>query len=438
MNMKQGIDLLTKKNKDMKKLLIMLGIAMGLVACSNNNSQELKPISNGCNTKIANYLYGIEYDDYDFDLCVNTLNSYQPPIGACSEVRKGNFIGRNLDWYINCDASAIIKINANEKRYASIGMIGCLPAFDNELASSGKYNDLYEILPAFTVDGINEKGLYAGVNVTSTGETSFDQKNWEPGKWGHGASFTNQDCDTTLCVMYLVRIMLDNAASVDEAKQIIRHFNWYEPWGFPHEGETQAFHWLISDSRKSMVVEFLDNEPVFTETTDITTPSYATIMTNFTNKLMADEGLIQNHGAGYERWDILRDNYDQTGESFEGMQNLMKKVWYSIAYTTPIGSKDFWLTDFATDEFPASKIYKNQATWNNDDFTAYIKHCQDTFADKSKWHHPETTLWYTTHTSVYSICDRQLEVLVHEGFDEQKTFFHIDFNTSFVKPLEHK
>lgn len=182
------------------------------------------------NTVITDYLYGVEYDDYDFDLCIKEYDKrMHPRLGGCSEVRNGNFIGRNLDWYINTDASAIIKVNAKsgtgfgDTRYASLGVVGCSVPFSNEVASSGEWNErAYTFLPFSTTDGINEKGLYVGVNVTATGETSFDKSTWKPFAWGLGAALTNDKSDKVYSVTYLVRIVLDHASSVADAKELIK------------------------------------------------------------------------------------------------------------------------------------------------------------------------------------------------------------------------
>lgn len=87
-------------------------------------------------------------------------------------------MGRNLDWYINTNASAIIKMNHTDEHYASIGMVSCFNMFSNDIAKSGEYNDVYKYLPLKTLDGINECGLYVGENVMPTGETSFDSTSW--------------------------------------------------------------------------------------------------------------------------------------------------------------------------------------------------------------------------------------------------------------------
>lgn len=409
-----------------------------LASCGGTKSDVVPTLTdNGCNAQICDYLYAIEYDDYDFAAGVKVMEKFLPK-AACSEVRKGNFVGRNLDWYINHDATAVIKVNATEGRHASLGVVGCAAPFSNEVAASGQWTEAYNTLPFFTVDGINDQGLYIGVNVMPTGETSCDSTSWETGKWGHGAAFTRPEAKETFCVTYLVRVVLDRAASVAEAKALIDSINWYEPAGFPHEGESQSFHWLICDGSTSAVVEFLDNKLCLTETDKVSEPSYATIMTNFTNKVKDEAGLIQPSGAGYERWDVLHDNYAAAEENFEGIQELMKKVWYTQAYTKKTGDKDFWFTEFTSSEFPAYAFYGNPKAWEVEGFKTVVEDGQKLFADKANWHADSTALWYSTHTSVYNIAERKLHLITHEGLDAQKDFYTFTIDDTFNKPLEHK
>lgn len=392
---------------------------------------------NACNTPIADYLYGVEYDDYDFEACVQYFNGqYIPSDAGCSEVRKGNFVGRNLDWYINRNASALIKVNHTDDHYASIGVVGCFPQFSNDLAKSGKYDDVYKYLPFKTEDGVNECGLYVGINVMPTGETSFDVSSWETGRYGHGAHGTNPSSSKTYSVNYLPRVLLDKASSVEEAKKLIASINWTEPVNYPHDGETQSFHWLICDAGHSVVLEFMDNVPVYTETDIVDEPSYATIMTNFTNALMK-AGVMQTTGAGYERWDILHDYYDCFDESFDGMENLMKLVWYSHTYTIQTGSRYMWLTEFSSPGLPAEKLYKNTEIINIKEFREAYQDLQKQWKDRSNWYNDATSLWFTTHTSIYDLSSRTLHLLIHEGDGGMTEFYEAGLNDiHFAKPLK--
>lgn len=417
----------------MKKIsLITLALA-ALAFCSCN---EQKSIS----TKYNDWLYGVEYEDYDFEAATAAFSKYKPAAAGCSEVRKGNFIARNLDWYINRQVSGIVKVNGNGNRYASIGMAGCLPVYTIEFAQKTARDEetdtIYGIIPATTVDGINEKGLYIGVNVVPTGETSRDASKWNSGAWGLGAAFTNPDSDKTYCVTYLVRVVLDNAASVQEAIELIKSINWYEPSGFPSAGESQSFHWMVADANSNAVLEFIDNqlEVIYVEGEQTKVPSFGTIMTNFNNTLYS-EGMLQYKAAGVERYNILNANYDAAEESVEGIKELIKKVWYTQAYSKDIDSEDFWCTEYVNGDFHAEAVYGNNANIENEAFRDLIKRGQAKFNDKTNWHSDESTLWYSTHTSVYDIEKRQLNVLVHEGLDGQQEWVCVDLNSTFAKPL---
>lgn len=420
-----------------KKLLLAAFVAV-FCACSNDTESDEEVSKVRHNTKIDDYLYGVEYDDYDFDACKAYFDKqYIPANAACSEVRRGNFVGRNLDWYINKNASAIIKVNKTKEHYASIGIVGCFPQFSNDIAKSGEYNEVYKYLPFKTEDGINEHGLYVGVNVMPTGETSFDTASWKPHQFGLGAAHTNPSAKETYATNYLPRILLDRAKNIEEAKAIIDSIDWVEPEDYPHEGETQSFHWMICDKNSSVVLEFMDNKAHYTETTDLKEPGFATIMTNFTNSLM-EKGIMQINGVGYERFDVIKKNYTdykKYPDSFEGMQKLMAEVWFSKAYTQPIDSKDLWLTEFAYDDLPASSLYKNFDVLEIPELKEELQGIIEGFKNEVGWFTDECEYWFTTHTSVYNIEDRKLHVLVHEGLSGMKNYYEASLNSHFEKPL---
>lgn len=417
----------------MKNFFVVGLIAMASLAtsCTSNTPRA--------NEKIADYLYACEIDSVNFELCALASEHYRPKnAGACSEVRKGNFVGRNLDWNINKEASFIIKTNATQGRYASIGVSGCVPVISDSLGNAGGYSDLYTIVPVTTVDGINEKGLYVGVNVAPTGETSLDKSKWQNHKWGLGAAFTRPEATLTYCTTFVVRFLLDFAASVDEAKDLVESVNWFDPCGFPTPGDAQSFHWLICDEKKSAVLEFIDNKPVFLETTEVSKPSVSTIMTNFSNTLYADSTnrVIQDHGAGYERYDVLCKGYAATAPTWEGMAKLMESVWYTKCYTIKNGDPNFWLTDNYNDQYLSSKMYGNMDMWNDKGFVHYVDSLKGMFNDKSNWHTATSTLWYTVHTCIYDLAKRELHIKVSEGLDGQKDYYTCSINSTFPRPFD--
>lgn len=416
----------------MKKHHLLFTALFVLAACSNDSPE---PERHRANTQLAGNLFGIEYDDYDFDAGVAYYNRHMPhEKAACSEVRKGNFVGRNLDYYINRNASAIIKMNAGEKRFASIGVVGCSSEFTSDLAASGEFDSIYMYLPCRTTDGINENGVYIGVNIMPTGETSLDSTTWVTDEWGHSAYFTNTASDTAYCVMYLNRFVLDNARSVDHALELIESVSWYDPVDYPSKDHTQAFHWMLADEERNCILEFLDNKLVVTDAKDLKKPSSGTVMTNFTNAVH-DEGLMQISGIGYERYDILTKYYDSIPETFSGMEDLMKKVWYSHFYNIEPGSDDFWLSEFASAAMPSWLLYKNSAIWDVPAYSDAIKAAIGKWNDSSLWYVEDTPLWFTVHTSIYDLKARKLHMLPHEGRGGVRTYQDFDLNSSFDKPL---
>lgn len=404
---------------------------------------------NRCNTIISEWLYGVEYDDFDFELITDYINQqYSPaPAAACSEVRKGQFVGRNLDWYITNEATAIIKINSKDvqnapslahiadARYASIGSVGVTGSFMRDIAQSGQPNDVYAIMPVFQADGINEKGLYVGLNVAPTGETSLDPSHWRPLEWGVGAAYTNPGSPYTHCVALINRILLDHAASVDEAIEIIKAINWYEPINFPLEGMTQAFHWMIADGTKNCVLEFLDNQPNFLVTEQVSEPSFSTIMTNFSNSVY-QAGLIQNFACGYERYDEALAVYDKTPATADGMKQIMQTLWYSEGYTREQGADNFRYSDVIPDDISYLELTLHPE-WKTEnlDMIGAITDEQIRFKSRIGWHTDDCDLWYTTHTAVYDLSNRSYQIILHEGIDSPREWKTFDLSATFNKPL---
>ena len=103
------------------------------------------------------------------------------------------------------------------------------------------------------LDGLNEKGL--DMSILQLDEESTNQT--DPNK---------KDVQTTVAVRYI----LDNAASVDEALEILRGFNM-------HNVFDTAYHYAIADNTgKSVVVEYINNEMKVKENVKVVTNHYLT------------------------------------------------------------------------------------------------------------------------------------------------------------------
>lgn len=89
-----------------------------------------------------------------------------PP--ACSAIRNGNYIGRNLDWTYDQKATFVVHIPHSEERRASVNLCGGLSELTEEFVRSGRGSNAYKILPCNAYDGINESGVVASMLVVPT------------------------------------------------------------------------------------------------------------------------------------------------------------------------------------------------------------------------------------------------------------------------------
>lgn len=422
------------------------------------------------NTKITPFLYGVQYDGYDFEACKEYFKQQIYPrrnselSALCTHVRKGNQVGRNLDFAISGNATAIIRVNNKNDdpklrvRHSSIGVAGCATQeFSWKLASSGEYNEIYQTLPCRTTDGINDCGVYIGVNLVPTGETSFNKDDWESDKWKNGATFTHatKEHPEELCTIYLVRYVLDNAESAKHALQLLQEASWYDPMFDAIVGTGQSYHWMISDDKDNYIVEFIDNTLCYRHSCEkgLQAPSLDTIMTNFNNIIYAEKdggvSLVQDHGCGYERFNRLMEEYRNTQ-----MENLMESVHYSKTYMEAPTVHNFFASEYS-ENVAIGKLYPVFYKKDPDFQAAYLDQSvryrlwlnlkpEERYQDQNK--NPQDQLWITNHTCIYDLLPKDGEqgsfkILMHEGMDSgEEGYRTFDFkNTAcFEKPLEMK
>lgn len=429
------------------------------------NNQRPEPAHRN-NTKISDFLFGVEYDDmnYNFDDCVEYFRKHHQlkgfEFGACSEIRKGNIVGRNMDYGINPNASAIIRVRkrtweGGEIKHSSIGVVGCFHYFTLDFARSGypytEVNgselDVYKLLPCRTCDGINDAGVYIGVNVVPTGETVWVGHDTHPGEYGYGAADTptEVESDKHYCTMFLTRYVLDNASSAKNAIKLLKGVHWYDPINYPDHKKSQSFHWMISDKNDNYIVEFIENELVVIDVKESGKDYLGRIMTNFNNSIYVPghTETMQAHGIGYERWDLLKQHYDSSEKS---MKEIMSSVWFSKSYTEVDRVGNYYFPVFATEMASADEelkdpkcpgytpptakdLYHNKEIFKIDkNLQELVTAAHDGFLFWSKEVPLETKynqpngLWITVHTCIYNLepepestYNYGMEVLIHEG-----------------------
>lgn len=173
---------------------------------------------------------------------------YDVPSLACStffaKTPEGGFLlGRNLD---NQETDFAVVRTAPKDGYKSVSVVNLSFLGYNKDHTPKKLKDRIVAMgaPYFPLDGINEKGLAVGVLQLQAPPT--DQNT------------DKVDVDTTLAI----RILLDRAATVDEALALLRQYDM-------HASAGGCYHFQIADAAgRSVVVEYINDEMVVVEKED--------------------------------------------------------------------------------------------------------------------------------------------------------------------------
>ena len=167
---------------------------------------------------------------------------YDVPELACSTFVAetpdgGHILGRNLD---NQETDLAVVRTAPKDGYRSVSVVNLSFLGYDKDHTPAKLKDRIVAMgaPYFPLDGINEKGLAVGVLQLQAPAT--DQNT------------DKIDVDTTLAI----RILLDRAANVEEALDLLRQYDM-------HASAGGCYHFQIADaSGNSVVVEYIEDEMV--------------------------------------------------------------------------------------------------------------------------------------------------------------------------------
>jgi len=388
----------------MKKLLL-IGCAclLGgmLISCSKNkNHSEF--------TKVTDYLYEVTYDSYEenFEQTREYLFHYKPQLGGCSSAQVGNIYGRNYDWTYDQAPEFLVHVPAKEGRHASIG-VATTTTINCDDVDSGKELNYYKMLPYFTLDGINDAGLAININVVNFGEKGiFEMK--------------TETTDDDIFPLIVPRLVLDNCGSLEEAVKLISEMDIFSI------GTQEEVHYMLSGpksasdkTRNSIVIEFIPDENHHYQLSIIDAEKgqfvdNKIIMTNF--HLTGFDGSVESltaHPMGYERYLILSESYE-LGKTVNGMQELMKKVYYTRAYDPY--SDMFWYSELAGGNLTMKNTGAKKLNGNPDNAGAYkdvvVKHLSE-FENYTR--DTESKRWHTVHTSVFDLDKKELYVLPQEA-----------------------
>lgn len=202
--------------------------------------------------------------------------------------------GRNFDWNT---CNAMIVESHPENGYASLSTVNMdfiTQGAGDTMEMVMKLEQVQTLAALYApLDGMNEAGLAVAVNMIQD-NTSINQNNGKPG----------------ITTTTAVRLLLDKAASVEEALELLGQYDLHASMGY-------MIHFAIADrSGRSVAAEYINNEIVITETP---------ILTNF--YLAPGEkngiGTQQSH----QRFEILTDLLTQNSTLTEiGVRDALSSV----------------------------------------------------------------------------------------------------------------
>lgn len=220
-------------------------------------------------------------------------------IFGCSTIAVKNakgevLFGRNFDWN-SCDAMVVMSYPENG--YASISTVNMdfIRQRAGGLVNLALNSDEVRTIAALyaPLDGMNEKGFAISVNMIQDSAV-IDQNTEKP------------DITTTTAI----RLLLDKAATVEEALGLLEQYDMHASMGM-------MVHFAMADAAgKSVVVEYIDNKMVVTETPAVT---------NF----YLSEG--ERHGIGteqsHERYEIIMKALEENSYiDEEEVRNTLDRV----------------------------------------------------------------------------------------------------------------
>lgn len=217
-----------------------------------------------------------------------------------------NLFGRNFDLSYS---PALFVETTPKNGYKSISMVnlGFLGYNENKLPTTLTKKIISLAAPYAPLDGVNEKGVAIGVLLIAT-------------------DATNQQTDKIdITTTTAIRLVLDKAASVDEAVALLESYDM-------HSSAGTSYHFQIADkSGKSVIVEYLDNE-------------FSVIDGNCATNFLLTPGEYYNFGKGQNRYEILDSTLKENNGilSAESSMDLLESVSQKSTEDNPKKSTTQW------------------------------------------------------------------------------------------------
>ena len=374
--------------------------------------------------KVADYFYEMNLDEIDYDFARDYFSHRDPDVsvGHCSAVKYGNFYGRNYDWYYNDGAEVLVRTKASDGRHAVMGVAGGLNGLTKTLVESGADSELYRILPFYLLDGINDAGVFANINVIS--------KVWN--KHTTVPAFDEQD---RICTLMLVRYILDNFSTASDAVNYIHdHVALFSPDALHDMG--YEVHFFVGDKNdpNQYVIELVDGEVVVLDDYSALTNFYMDGVELGLNDVVTTQQDILDYGhyptidskvapysTGLERWNIITQAY-HSSFTRNDMRLLMNELLFTNAYKD--ATDPFWYSEFAGPD-----TYDVDTPTTDADLKRIVAVAKANYANRSR-SNPIT--WHTVHSCVYDLVTNRVYVVAQE-----KALLELSFGFNDAVPETH-
>lgn len=357
--------------------------------------------------KYRDYVYEVTYDSIDYFFAKKYYEEMRPhaPTGACSALRKGDLIGRNLDWTYDTSAEFVVHTPAYGDRHAVLGIASGLTGLTESFVSGGSYSESYKVLPFQLYDGINDAGVTVSILVV-------------PAELGMEPSTPLISKKDDINGLMLTRFILDKFSSAREACEYVRDYVsvWFSEKIISDYG--YILHYFVTDAEDTLCLEFvhgvasivdLKEHPYVTNfyLTGITRNEDGSVYSPFTQDNEHDAiktNGITSHGSGLERYNLINRLYS-TLTGHESMRELLNKLFYTRSYNIfTIHPRDWWYTEFVgsrnlTCASPASDYIPVL-------YTAAKMHLDTNRRKKDTWQ--------TVHSSIYSVSEKTLRIIFQE------------------------
>lgn len=350
------------------------------------------------------YLAEVWYDNVDYEVGLSYCqNGGKFAAGLCSSIARGNFLAHSYDWTYDDASTFIVHTKARGSKYASVGAAQ-IAGLKKDFIKTKKLNQWYKALPSMMLDGINEYGVGASINVVPA-EKSTER-----------VIPTEETLDYIGDIM-IVRYILDNFQTAAAAVDFISKHVEIIMTKYLIDND-ELIHCLVTDAfGDAYIIEFAYNkvqiikpdisamtnfylfETVLNSDNTVYTPATqdATHGAMKTNK-------ITERGMGLERFNIIAADYDSI-DSVAKMRALLDKLKYTRCYpSSPIAADPAWLTEAVG--------FRGLTVESTPQEYAPVVEIMDGYYKNRE--RGDGLTWQTVHASVYDIRNRKLYIRVQE------------------------